>query len=33
MNPLRDPVGTTAAVAAKLVKELAARLLRDAVVS
>jgi arginase len=30
MNPLRDPVGTTAAVAAKLVKELAARLLRDA---
>jgi arginase len=31
MNPLRDPVGTTAAVAAKLVKELAARLLRDAV--
>jgi agmatinase len=33
MNPLRDSVGTTAAVAAKLVKELAARLLRDAVVS
>lgn len=30
MNPLRDPIGTTAAVAAKLVKELAARLLRDA---
>ena len=30
LNPLRDPVGTTAAVAAKLVKELAARLLRDA---
>jgi agmatinase len=30
MNPLRDPVGTTAAVAAKLVKELVARLLRDA---
>lgn len=30
MNPLRDAVGTTAAVAAKLVKELAARLLRDA---
>ena len=30
MNPLRDPVGTTAAVAAKLVKELTARLLRDA---
>ena len=30
VNPLRDPVGTTTAVAAKLVKELTARLLRDA---
>jgi agmatinase len=30
LNPLRDPAGTTAAVAAKLVKELAARMLRDA---
>jgi agmatinase len=30
LNPLRDPVGATAAVAAKLVKELAARILRDA---
>lgn len=27
LNPLRDPLGTTAAVAAKLVKELAARML------
>jgi arginase len=30
LNPLRDPLGVTAAVAAKLVKELAARLARDA---
>jgi agmatinase len=30
LNPLRDPVGVTAAVAAKLVKELAARIARDA---
>ena len=29
LNPLRDPAGTTAAVAAKLVKELAGRMLRD----
>jgi arginase len=29
LNPTRDPSGITAAVAAKLVKELAARLLRD----
>ncbi len=28
LNPLRDPVGATAAVGAKLVKELAARMLR-----
>jgi arginase len=30
LNPLRDPLGTTAAVAAKLIKELAARILADA---
>jgi agmatinase len=30
LNPLRDLAGTTAAVAAKLVRELAARMLRDA---
>jgi len=30
LNPLRDPLGVTAAVAAKLVKELAARMARDA---
>lgn len=30
MNPLRDPVETTAAVVAKLVRELAARMLADA---
>lgn len=30
LNPLRDPVGITAAVAAKLVKEIAARIARDA---
>ena len=29
LNPTRDPVGTTAAVAVKLVTELAARLLRE----
>lgn len=29
LNPLRDPVGITAAVAAKLIKELAARIIRD----
>ena len=28
LNPTRDPVATTAAVASKLVKELAVRLLR-----
>jgi len=31
LNPLRDPVGITAAVAAKLVKELAARISGDAI--
>ena len=29
LNPTRDPVGTTAAVAVKLVTEFAARLLRE----
>jgi arginase family enzyme len=29
MNPLRDVAGTTAALGAKLVRELAARMLRD----
>ena len=29
LNPTRDPVGVTAAVAVKLVTELAARLLRE----
>jgi arginase family enzyme len=29
MNPLRDVAGTTAALGAKLVRELAARMLRE----